>query len=172
MPLCLRKGSFRRGSSHLGHQTPRLCHYNNTNTITANYWCIELAFAALERPCVKRQMIYTSVMGVALHFTALRVCMCRDTERKPVCAYCRRAREKYIEEHAQFSVTVCVWERRWERKGTHRSVAPLLESLEMLSDSCSSSGLLQGHTCTDEHRATHKHTPQTCRHCHSWQPVK
>lgn len=55
--------------------------------------CIELAFAALERPCVKRQMIYTSVMGVALHFTALRVCKCRDTERKPVCAYCRRAGE-------------------------------------------------------------------------------
>ncbi|XP_059397698.1 RIMS-binding protein 2 isoform X5 [Carassius carassius] len=40
-----------------------------------------------------------------------------------------------------------------------------------LSVSCSSSGLLQGHTCTNEHRATHKHTLQTCRHCHSWQLV-
>ncbi len=77
--------------------------------------CIELAFAALERPCVKRQMIYTSVMGVALQFTALRVCMCRDTERKPVCAYCRRAGES-ISRSMRNSLWSCVCEREMERE--------------------------------------------------------
>ncbi len=118
--------------------------------------CIELAFAALEKPCVKWQMIYTSVMGVALHFTALRVCKCRDTERESLCVRIVGEQERVYRACAILYDCVCVWERDGERKrarkGPHRSVAPLLESLEMLSH-CLTPVPAQGF-CRDTHART------------------
>lgn len=142
---------------------------NNTDSNTTNdetHWIGSCSI----RNAWKQQMIYTSMMGVALHFTALHawVWKCR-IEREKACVCILNESRIASREHAHFSISMCVCDRETERervrKGTHHSVAPLLESLEMLSH-CLSPVPAQG-LCRD----THKHTPQTCRHCHSWQPV-
>lgn len=128
----------------------------NTHSDTKNYKMHWIGTCSIGNAW-KKQMIYTSVMGVALHFTALHVWVCK----------CRIEREKacvcILNESRRASRGACafLYERvyvteRGVRKGTHRSVAPVLESLEMLSH-CLSPVPAQG-LCRDSHAWAQSHT--------------